>query len=350
MSIMMDKISIVGDFGGTNARLALSTPQGIEGIKEYTCANFPNPGDVIRTYIEESGFECADRAVIAVAGDYVDPTKVMFSNGRWKLRPLDFTDCPVGQVDTIHDFAAICYGTATLSADDCTVIINGHAAPFFPSTMLTEDHFKPSSSRILLSNDADRFVTIGPGTGLGVGSGLVTSNGQLVVVTSEGSHAAFVARDAEELAIKQYVESELGLVATSETFACGSGLVTAFNAICQVRGVNANINSGGEVVKKLEDADAGVRDAAQRTLKLFATTFGACASSAVLMNCARTLFVGGGVLGKMKEHFDKQAFREAFISNDLKDRNFLGNVPVMQINHPQPGLAGADFYLKLTAA
>jgi glucokinase len=345
----MTQISIVGDFGGTNARLALSTPAGIAEVLEYKCADFPSPAAIVKAYLTRQGVEKAERAVIAIAGVSEDPSRVMFTNGPWAQTPLDFTMIPAEKTETINDFAAVCYSVGILGENDCTSLINDHAATFFPGSILTANTFKADPSRILTSKPEHRFVAIGAGTGLGVGSGMVTESKQFLVMGGEGGHLAFAPQNEQELEIKEYLEDQCGMIVTQETFGSGTGLVKAFNAICLMQSIDCVIENGSEVIKKLDDSRLEVRKAAEKTLELFAFTLGTCAASAALVTNARTVFIGGGVVAKMGSHFNKEAFSKAFTTNDLGKNNALPNVPVMLIDHPQAGLAGADFYLRLTA-
>ncbi|OFW89138.1 MAG: hypothetical protein A3B66_08310 [Alphaproteobacteria bacterium RIFCSPHIGHO2_02_FULL_46_13] len=341
--------SIVGDFGGTNARLAMSNPQGIFNVQEYRCANFASPGDVVRTYLEDQGHTKAKRAVIAVAGSAIDPTNVMFTQGPWGQKQLNFTDMPADDVHTINDFEAVCYSIATMSEADCTALYKT-GTPFFPASILANKQAKASPTRILTSSPEHRFVCVGPGTGLGVGMGMVTDSNQFLVLTSEGGHSAFAPSDEEEMAVLRYLERECGKIVTMETFASGTGLATAFNAICKIRKIDCQIKDGSEVpIKLIDPTSHDVREAANWTLRLFARTLGSCVSAATLMSNARTVFIGGGVPKKLGAYFDQLAFTRAFLTNDLKGNNTLVSTPVMILDHAQPGLAGADFYLKLTA-
>ncbi|HAJ90180.1 MAG TPA: hypothetical protein DCM27_04080 [Rhodospirillaceae bacterium] len=318
-------------------------------ITEYKCADFDGPADIVKVYLAQQGCVRAERAVIAIAGSADNPSNIVFTNGPWGQKPLHFTAIPADRTETMNDFAAVCYSIATLGEMDCTTLIRRQSAPFFPATLLAAKDCNAKPARILTSSPAHRFVTIGPGTGLGVGMGLVTDNGQFLVVTSEGGHCAFAPDNEEELKIKQYLESENGIAVTNETFASGTGLVTAFNSICKIRDIDCAILNGSEVVAKLGNANSDIREAADRTLNLFSRTLGTCAASAVLMSNARTVFIGGGVLKKLGAHFNKATFTHAFMSNDLGKNNALLDIPVMIVDPPQPGLAGADFYLKLTA-
>lgn len=346
----MNKVSIVGDFGGTNARLALSTPTGISEPIEYKCKDFPSgPAAVVKDFLTKQGIEKADRAVIAIAGASEDPSKVVFTNGPWKQKPLDFTAIAAGQVETINDLAAVCYAVAAFSEADCTSLINDHATPFFPASLLASKSDKANPSGILQSKPEHRFVVVGVGTGLGVGSGMVTDSHQLLVAGGEGGHIAFAPDDKEEFELKEYLQNS-GIIVTAETIGSGEGLVKTFNAICKIRGIVCDIKQGNELTQKLHDSRSEVRDAADKTLEIFARTIGTCAASAALVNNARTVFISSSIVLGMGDDFKKAVLSKAFTTNDLGNNNGLLDSSFMLITHPQPGLVGADAYLTLTAA
>ena len=178
---MSEKVSIIGDFGGTNARLTVSSPDGMNEVSEYRCTDFKNPGAVISQFMSEKNLDSVDQGVFAVAGDASDPKEIIFTNGPWKQKPLNFENTRVSTTTTINDFAAMSYSVALLKPEDTEIITAGND-PFFPSMFLSDpDTYINNSTRRLISNSKRRFVTIGPGTGLGVSSGFVTESGQFAV-------------------------------------------------------------------------------------------------------------------------------------------------------------------------
>lgn len=344
----MTKVDIVGDIGGTTARLAISGPTGLDSIRVYSCAAFPlGPSHLITQYLKDVGIAHAERGVFAVAGNSADPTRIVFTNGPWKQNEVDITRVEIKSVKAMNDFAAVGYSVAEVRKEDCTIITGG-GEPFLPSLLLAEaKSLQKNTTQLLLSDPAKRFVTVGPGTGLGVSGGLVTENGQFLILGGEGGHAAFAPNTPEEMQLMEYLESTDKIV-TMETIASGTGLALTFNAFCYIREINASIKTAAELPSQL---DAGkpkaVRDAAHATLKLFAETLGRCASSAALTMDARTVFIAGGVIPKLKEHFYTNTFTRAFQDNDLGTNNTLRNVPVVLITHPQPGLLGCHAFLRL---
>lgn len=341
-----DGVFLLGDFGGTNARLALSTPNGVADIDVYQCANFDGPASIVRQYLDEREIPKADRAIIGIAGPADDAANVIFTNGPWKQKNINFTAIDADEVHTLNDFAAVCYSVASLTPRDCEIIVDGEN-PFFPSAILGGGKLTVNKTQLLSSDPAKRFVTIGPGTGLGVSTGLVTEDGQFLVLGGEGSHAAFAPDTAEEMELMEYLVSTDRTV-TMETIASGTGLALTFNAFCEIRDLRVSITDASELPHQLSiDKPKPIREAARATLKLFADTLGRSAASAALTNNASTVFVAGGVIPKLGDLFYKNAFAKAFRDNDLGSNNILQKVPVVQIKHPQPGLLGAHSFLTL---
>lgn len=345
----MEKLSLLGDFGGTNARLALSTKDGPAHIHEYRCANFDDPAAIVRAYLDSQNIAKTDHAVIAVAGPADDPANVIFTNGPWKQKNLNFTAIDSDNVVTLNDFAAVCYSVALLQPGDCEKIYeSSEREAYFPSITLNKNELTANPSRILESDPAHRFVAIGPGTGLGVGSGLVTKNNQFLVLGGEGGHASFSPDTDDEYAVKKHLEDNDDIVVTKETMASGTGMVKAYNAIAQIRKIDSAITESKELTELVTSTNKGIREAAYWTLSVFAKTLGSCASSSALTNNARTVFIAGGVVPKLHAYFDRMSFAKAYISNDLKANNILMNTPVVLMRHAQPGLLGAHAYLNLS--
>ncbi|MEM6811716.1 MAG: glucokinase [Pseudomonadota bacterium] len=341
--------TLVGDFGGTNARLALSTEEGITGVREFKCSDFPDPSAIVNSYIGTRDVEKIDHGVFAVAGASEDPENVTFTNGPWAQRGVNFTNCEIDVVETINDFEAICYSISALKPEDTLKIVAG-TQPFFPSLYLADEKtYTDNPTRLIKSSPEKRFVVLGPGTGLGVSTGLVTDGGQFLVVGGEGGHSDFSPSTDDELYLKEYLES-IDKIVSLETIASGTGLATVFNARCDMLDIPTRIQDASELEAQMrEGKPKEVRQAARWTLKLFAKTLGKCAATVTLSSDSRTVFLTGGVVPKLglTRNLYVNAFTSAFHNNDLGENNTLKQTPVALITHQQPGLLGASAYGKL---
>ncbi len=342
----MGQIALVGDIGGTNFRLALSTDEGLQNIQEYKYSASDTPASLITTFMESCNLpEKITEGYFAVASPAHDPAHVIFTNGPWKQEPVDFTQSDL-HATVMNDFAAIVYSVRSLKPEDCATIAEGNQA-FFPSYIFDNQEAAPIPTKILEPDPSQRFAVIGPGTGLGVGTGMV-ANGQFIVMGGEGGHASFAPDTKDELAVKNYLENEQNMLVTKETMASGTGLPIIFNAYAAVNNVQAKkVESAAEITSLAIDGNRSERNCARWALNLFAKTLGSCASSTVLTNNARTVFIAGGVVPRLGSLFNQMIFTTAFRDNDLGANNITKNVPVMLIKHPQPGLLGAHSRCRL---
>ena len=345
--MMRSNYAIVGDIGGTNFRLGLSTPSGIQNIREYNYTADDSPRSLITAYMETCNTpKFITRAVFAVATPSKDPRHIIFTNGPWKQRPVDFTlDMPVAM---LNDFAALTYSINQITDKDCSRLDDSAAKPFLPALRVTTPANNVNVSKILFSSPAKRFSIVGPGTGLGASSGFVTESGQFLVIDGEGGHTNFAPSNETELAIMQHLQYHDGLIISKETVASGTGLPKVFNAYCEIKNISARVNNGAEVTVYAQNEKNEKGRAAQWTLDLFAKTLGDCAATLILNNNAQTLFLAGGIVPKLGDLFNKAAFMGALHKNDLGQNNFALNVPVMLIRHEHPGLLGAHAYARLT--
>ena len=106
----------------------------------------------------------------------------------------------IEQLELVNDFAVLIYGLPHLQADQQAVVRCGIPVAGAP------------------------LLVLGAGTGLGVAYGVPTAAG-LVAIASEGSHAEFAPRNAEEWQLKQWLLADLGLERVSiERVVSGTGL------------------------------------------------------------------------------------------------------------------------------
>jgi len=338
--------AVVGDIGGTNFRLALSTPDGLKNIQETRYSEADTPESLIKAFVASCDEpKKIKHGVFAIASPSKDASRVIFTNGPWKQRPVPFKidgmECSV-----LNDFAAITYAVTSLKEEDCRNIHGPE--PFLPSRLLANKSELSKPTLILESDPAQRFVVVGPGTGLGVSCGHMTSSGQFQVMGGEGGHASFSPDSKEELAVKQYLQDEKDIEVTMETIASGTGLPMVFNAYAKTIGKTYEVATASDVSDMARTGTFNQKRCARWALDLFAKTLGRCASSAVLTTDARTLFIAGGMPRHLGSQFKQSTFLDAFHQNDLGANNITENVSVVLIKHPQAGLLGAHSYFRLS--
>jgi len=309
----MNRIKIVGDIGGTNARFACVTDAGnfYHKLKVYPCAEFPSFEDAIQSYIaylkklsDIPEFSLED-ICLAFAGpiyhDIIDLPNNHWSFSRTKLQRI--LGVPV---KIINDFTA-----QTLCLD-----------------LLAEDELQWFDEMRPKGNDTR--VVIGPGTGLGVS--IQMGNGE--IIPSEAGHVAFAPRSPHHLDILKLLWTRHERVSI-ERILSGQGLENLYWANSCIAGKEGN----QEAPKILELAKQGDEIANNAITDFFQIL--ACFSGDIAMIAWASdgVFLSGGILPKLWDLFDMQKFRQQF-QDKGRFSSFCKSVPIAMVKAEQPGLLG----------
>ena len=228
----MTKFALVGDVGGTNARLALCDLASgeISRAKTYSGLDYPSLEAVVRVYLEEHQVT-VNEGCIAIAcpitGDWVAMT-----NHTWAFSIAEMKrNLGFAHLEIINDFTAVSMAIPMLKAEH--LIQFGGSAPVAG---------KP-------------IAVYGAGTGLGVAH-LVHVDKRWVSLPGEGGHVDFAPNSEEEGIILEELRAELGHV-SAERVLSGPGLVNLYRAIVKSDGrlpemfrnaVQALSNSGTRIM------------------------------------------------------------------------------------------------------
>lgn len=325
----MQKLALIGDIGGTNARFALTdlaadAPRILQE-QTFNDAGFHSLGDAARHYLESTNAKPV-RAALAVAspieGDDITLTNRDWSFNRVKLqRVLDLQG-----LQLINDFAAIAWAAPHLAATDRTAIHGTLDTP-----------------------PAGPVTLIGAGTGLGVA--LLTGSAEQGwhVVPTEGGHASFAPTDDEERAIAAWLRIRHGRVST-ERLLSGHGLSNIDACLRGIEPVAAPaLQTGSRRSKDVVDAAlAGEADAA-RALRRFCRIYGAVAGDAALLHGANTVMIAGGVVLHFLDFFRDSEFMATFTAKG-RHAEYMRRMAVQVITHPNPGLLGAAVAVRAAGA
>ncbi|MFM4705570.1 glucokinase [Aeromonas bivalvium] len=310
--------ALVGDVGGTNARLALCelATGAISRAKTYSGLEHPGLEAVIRLYLAEQQAQVSE-ACIAIAcpvnGDWVAMT-----NHSWEFSIGEMqASLGLARLLVINDFTAVSMAVPVLS--DADKIQLGGEAP-----------------------QADKPVAIyGAGTGLGVAH-LVKAGAQWLSLPGEGGHVDFAANTEEEDAVLQVMRGELGHV-SAERFLSGPGLVNLYRGLVKSDGREPAALAPREITER---ALAGECLDCRRTLSLFCVLMGRFAGNLALnLGTFGGVYIAGGIVPRFQEFFLASGFRVAF-EDKGRFKSYLKEIPVFLITHPGPGLLGAGAYLR----
>lgn len=315
---MSNLYSLVGDIGGTNARLALYdiNESSLSQEKTFPGNDYDSLESVIREYLKQTGIE-VKAACIAIAcpisGDQVSMTNHTWSFSIAELKAsLQFETLLV-----INDFTAVAMAIPALSSQDCTKV--GGAEPQKSAPM----------------------AVLGAGTGLGVAH-LLNINDQWLSLPGEGGHADLSATTDEEDAVLKQLRTQFGHV-SAERCLSGQGLVNLYTSLVAIDGKQA------EELQPKDVMEQGLNKSCtycERALNLFCNMMGCFAGNlALTLGTTGGVYIGGGIVPRFIEFFMSSDFRLAF---EAKGRfsSMLENIPVFIIQHSQPGLLGSGVYLR----
>ncbi|WIM04530.1 MAG: glucokinase [Candidatus Nitricoxidivorans perseverans] len=298
---------LIGDIGGTNARLALAeagTTEPLE-VRHYAAADFPDFESVLAAYLAATGADI-EAGCLAVAGPIADDGRsARLTNLPWTIDADALAArSRTGPLRLANDFAAAALGVT--AAD--------------PSSLVSLQTGVPLAG-------APRLV-VGAGTGLGMAI-LVPENGKFRVLPGEGGHVGFSPQDETQMRIHASLLAEHGRV-TCEHVVSGPGL----SAI--------HLLLAGE---SADPADIGARAlaeeaAARRSVDVFLGAYGAFAGDMAMACLSRGgVTLAGGIIDKLLPLLPESPFLTAFNAK-AEHAGLARRMPIHAAIDPTLGLKG----------
>lgn len=313
-----NRVILVGDIGGTNARFAIADAHTLElhhtGYR--LTADFAGIHEAIRSYLatEAQGYT-PTHAAIAVACP-VGEDRIRLTNNHWQFSVNELRQqLGLTELRLFNDFTVQALAIPHLGAEDFTLI-----GPDVPAC-----------------KDA-AIAVLGPGTGLGV-SGLVPDGaGHWAALSGEGGHIGIVPENEPEIDILRYAWQEFGRTSI-ERLICGSGIAFLYRALCHVRGVKVEPYTQEQVVARALSGECAL---CHETIMQFCAFLGSVAGDVALLLGARGgVYIAGGVVPRFGELFAASPFRERF---EHKGRFAVYNATIptyVVAPHDNPALLGA---------
>lgn len=308
---------LLADIGGTNARFAWQAAAGapITDVQVLPGADYPTLQAAMHAYLDRLGRGVPAAVAIAIANP-ITGDEVRMTNHDWAFSQSAVkAEFGLQTLRLLNDFTALALALPDLGPQDLRQVGGGAAVP------------------------GVAIGLVGAGTGLGVSGLLPDGRGGWVPLEGEGGHVTLPAVTARERLVMD------GLIrryehASAERVCCGQGLVDTCAILCEADGVTVQGLDSAKAV-----SEAALRDGlpqALETLTIFCAVLGSVAGNLALTLGARGgVYVGGGIVPRLGEWFDRSPFRERF---ERKGRftELLRAIPVQVITAAQsPALLGA---------
>jgi glucokinase len=302
----------VCDTGGTNVRFAVkSAPDAPLGEAVHLkTGDYPGLAEAIEAATKKVGDR--PRSVIVCGAGPVDGRKLKLTNAPWLM------DGPK---------------VAAAAKLDQGLLLNDFEAQALSLPTIPEQWARPIGAARFSGSGPQ--VILGPGTGLGIGA-LVNAAGRHTPLSSEGCHTDFGPVNDEEWAIWPHLERVHGRV-TTESVMAGPGLVRLHAARLAARGKPAAGLDGAAIVDRAHHDRAGEEAATialyWRIIARFAGDMG------VTFVATGGVTLAGGVLPRVIDLLDEQAFRAAFEAKAPVDA-LARRIPTRLVMHADSVLVG----------
>ncbi len=318
---------LAGDVGGTNTRLCLvadgKTPREMSARKSYSSGAFPSLPAIIERFLAETGGK-PHAAAFGVAGPVKDG-KASATNLDWKIDADEISACIGGGcVEVRNDLETTGLGLAWLAPEQVATLNGGAAWP------------------------EGNGCLIAAGTGLGESILVREKDGSFRPIPSEGGHADFGPRDAEQDGLLAFLRAKWSTVSW-ERVVSGPGLVHVYEYLCEScpkkgaddRGVLDRAKSEPLARAISESALDGSSRLARAALTLFVKLYGAEASNLALKALATGgVWIGGGIAPRILPALTDGTFLSAFTANVTLGK-LLAQMPVSVVLEPDASLIGA---------
>lgn len=301
---------LVGDIGGTHARLALAEPGTTEPIEEWRAAtaDFRDFPSVLTVFLESTKANI-DSGCLAIAGPIADDGRsARLTNLDWPAIDVDALEARFGlrRLMLVNDFAAAAMGVTAAPAESIVPLQDGEPLPRAPK------------------------LVIGAGTGLGMATLIPRQDGWRVL-PGEGGHVGFAPQSEDQARIWQALLAEHGRV-TCERVISGPGLAAIHKILA-----GADLDPAAITQGALVSGDAACR----RSVDVFLSTYGAFAGDMAMAVLARGgVFLAGGIAAKLLPRLPMSPFLAAFNAK-AEHAELVRRMPVAVVTDPSLGLRGA---------
>jgi glucokinase len=318
-AILPDAPRLLADIGATYARFGIERSPGVhEEVRVLRCADHAGFVDVMRAYLDTLDGTRPQHAAVAIANP-VEDDAVRMTNRDWAFSIREAQQAlGLGTLLVINNFTALAMALPRLAPNERRSVGSGRAQPH------------------------GAIGLIGPGTGLGV-SGLVPHGDQWATLATEGGHVGFAPSDERELRVLQHAWRTLPRV-SAERLISGPGLEIIHEALgaSRDRGALDPLPTAEILRRAMADEDALCAE----TVDVFCGMLGSMASDlALTLGATGGIYVGGGIVPRLGDRFDRSPFRARFESKG-RFSAYVARIPTFVITHETAVFHGLSSLLR----
>jgi glucokinase len=301
--------TLLGDIGGTTARLAVLDGGTVGPVEHLPVAEHSSALDMIGEFLGRAGR--LDAAVLGVAGP-VQEGRAVITNSHWVIDDGELiAKFGLKSARIVNDFEAVAWALPQLRNEDVVLLEGGKALPGEPMAVL------------------------GPGTGLGM-AGLVRHGDGLAVIATEAGHTTLPGTTPGEDAVIAVLRGRFGH-ASAERALSGSGLENLYTATAEIENTLAPARSAAEITAQALDGSCPL---CRATLDMFCALLGIVAGNLALTFRARGgIYIAGGITPRLTDYLAHSAFRARFVAKG-RFREYLEHIPVAIIVNPDAAFLG----------
>ncbi len=317
---------LVGDIGGTNARLSLLAPNGRRIRQEVFASRKYTSLEAVAQLFLGKPTPRVTAAAFGVAGAVVKG-RVRATNFPWVIDQKVFArKLKIRRVTLVNDLVALALGSLDVKSAKLRVL--GDAGP-------------PRKK-------GGNVAVLAAGTGLGEAILIWDEQrGIHIPAATEGGHSDFAPTDELEVDLFHFLRTRHAHV-SYERILSGNGVGALYDFFRQAKGL-PETTENAEIIASSSDRNAaisrlgvdGKSEPASRALDLFARVYGAEAGNLALKSLAvGGVYVCGNIAAHLLPIFERGSFRNAF-SNKGRFSSLLDKVPVAVVLDADVGLMGA---------
>lgn len=313
----MTGVHLIGDIGGTHARLALARDGEPHDIRVYPTADITSLEETLTGYLADAKVSGPlARLSIAAAGPLIGAKgarEVVWRPAPWTIREADLREVfACDGIDLMNDFAAQALSLPHLGPADLKRLGEGGTSV----------------------EDGTRAV-LGPGTGLGVAGLVRGGHRRWIPIVGEGGHVDLAPSSDEEVVIFKILQERYGHV-SPERVISGPGLEALYQVLTAVRGETFENRSASDITEIARSGD----ETARHAIHLLNAWLGAVAGDVALtLGATGGVYISGGVIPALGDLFDAASFRTRF---EAKGRFefYTRAIPTWLVTRDNPALLG----------